>query len=159
MIYQFKKLTGDEQQQLLKAPILLSVLASCSENEINKVQKAAAIKLAHIKTFTAMEELIPYYLEVEKIFKDQFDVIAEKYYPFNQEKRAELKREIKKTQDILEKLEPGFSGPLSKSLERYASHVKRATHSVFQDIIFPIIYFRMNDDKNILKKNFLAAKK
>ena len=70
MIKQFEKLTTEERELLYKAPVLVSVLASCSFNEVNKSQKADAIKLAHLKTFTANPLLLPYYAEVEKTFKD-----------------------------------------------------------------------------------------
>ena len=49
MIKQFEKLTTEERDLLYKAPVLVSVLASCSFNEVNKSQKADAIKLAHLK--------------------------------------------------------------------------------------------------------------
>jgi len=70
MIPQFEKLTPREQELLVKAPVLLSVLASCSEHGINQKQKADAIKLAHIKTFTALPELQSYFREAEKILKN-----------------------------------------------------------------------------------------
>ena len=54
MIKQFEKLTTEERSLLYKAPVLVSVLVSCSFNEVNKYQEADAIKLAHLKTFTAI---------------------------------------------------------------------------------------------------------
>ncbi len=50
----FEKLTEGEKQLLYKAPILLSVLTSCSPKEVHQGQKADAIKLSHLRTFTAM---------------------------------------------------------------------------------------------------------
>ena len=139
MIAQFEKLTIQEQELLLKAPVLLSVLASCSNHGINKTQKADAIKLAHIKTFTAVALLQPYYREVEKTFRENFEAVAAAYYPFDEKKRDDLKKEVSKVQEIIEKLDLTYGGALSKSLERYATHVKRATHTIFQDFMFPII--------------------
>ena len=49
----FEILRIEEWELLYRAPVLVSVLASCSFNEVNKVQKADAIKLSHLKTFTA----------------------------------------------------------------------------------------------------------
>src|SRR4249919_321887 len=95
MIPQFEKLNFREQELLIRAPVLLSVLASCSEHGINQKQKADAIKLAHIKTFTALPELKPYYEAVEKNFKEHFEEAAERYYPFDEEHRHLLKMEIK----------------------------------------------------------------
>lgn len=138
MIKQFEKLTSEESSLLLKAPVLVSVLASCSTNEVNKTQKADAIKLAHIKTFTSAILLIPYYMEVERNFKEQFDATAREYFPFDEEKRNALKQEISKINSVIKKLDREYARELHKSLESYARHVERAGHSVFQDFIFPI---------------------
>ena len=138
MIPHFEKLNIREQELLIKAPVLLSVLASCSEHGINQKQKADAIKLAHIKTFTAIPELQPYFKEAEKNFKEHFEEAAERYFPFDEEHRLMLKNEIKKIREIIYRLDPVYATSLSKSLERYVIHVKRATYSIFRDFIFPL---------------------
>ena len=148
MIPQFEELNGKEQDLLIRAPVLLSVLASCSENAINKNQKADAIKLAHIKTFTAVPELQPYFKEVEKNFKEHFEQIAEQYYPFDNVHRNLLKLEIQNIQEIIAKLNPSYGKALSKSLERYTIHVKRATYSIFQDFIFPLAMLDLKDNQS-----------
>jgi hypothetical protein len=148
MIPQFEELNGKEQDLLIRAPVLLSVLASCSENAINKNQKADAIKLAHIKTFTAVPELQPYFKEVEKNFKEHFEQIGEQYYPFDNVHRNLLKLEIQNIQKIIAKLNPSYGKPLSKSLERYTIHVKRATYSIFQDFIFPLAMLDLKDNQS-----------
>lgn len=146
MIPQFEKLTRREQELLIKAPVLLSVLASCSERGINQKQKADAIKLAHIKTFTAVPELQPYFKEVESNFKEYFEEAAGQYYPFDEHQRHLLKMEIRKIQEIITRLNPRFASALNKSLERYVIHVKRATYSIFRDFIFPLAMPDVNDD-------------
>ncbi len=138
MIPQFEKLSFREQELLIKAPVLLSVLASCSEHGINQKQKADAIKLAHIKTFTSLPELQPYFKDAEKNFKEHFEEAAERYFPFDEEHRLMLKNEIKKIREIISRLDPIYATSLSKSLERYVIHVKRATYSIFRDFIFPL---------------------
>lgn len=138
MIPQLKKLDPREQELLIRAPVLFSVLASCSEHGINQKQKADAIKLAHIKTFTAVPELQSYFREAEKNFKENFEEAAEKYYPFDEEHRLLLKNEIRKIRGIISRLDPDYAAALNKSLERYVIHVKRATYSIFRDFIFPL---------------------
>ncbi|MEO5999566.1 MAG: hypothetical protein ABIN89_22415 [Chitinophagaceae bacterium] len=138
MIKQFEKLTMEEQELLFKAPVLVSVLASSSFKTVNKIQKADAIKLAHLKTFTAIPLLIPYYTEVEKDFKEQFEEVQKQYFPFDEVKRNALKKEMDRVNLVIEKLEKEYAMALYKSLEKYARHVKRATHTVFVDFIFPV---------------------
>jgi hypothetical protein len=140
MISQFEKLSKEDRTLLFKAPVLVSVLASSSFNEIeiNKSQKADALKLAHLKTFTAMPLLLPYYAEVEKDFKEEFEAAINKYFPFDEAKRIELKKEMAKTNLVIKKLGKEYAEALVKSFERYTKHVKKAAHSVFQDFIFPM---------------------
>lgn len=138
MIKQLEILTTVERELLYKAPVLVSILASCSFKEINKVQKADAIKLSHLKTFTADPLLLSYYAEVEKNFESQFEIAAKEYYPFDKTKRDALKIEIDRVNHILAKLEKTYGEALYKSLEKYGKHVKKATHTVFQDFIFPV---------------------
>lgn len=138
MIKQFEKLPKEDRELLYNAPVLVSVLASASLNEVNKYQKADAIKLAHLKTFTAETLLQPYYGEVEKVFKQQFETALKKYFPFDDVKRNDLKVEIEKLNHVIEKLDKKYALALHNSLDRYAKHVKKAAHSVFQDFIFPM---------------------
>lgn len=138
MIKQFKTLTPEEREILFKAPALVSVLASCSLNKVNEVQKADAIKLAHLKTFTANPILHEYYEEVDKTFETQFDLIVKAYSPFDENKRSDLKYEIERVNLIIAKLENFYGETLHKSLEGYANHVRKAAHSIFQDFIFPL---------------------
>src|ERR1051325_3905957 len=130
MIKQFENLTDQEQELLLKAPALVSVLASCSFNEINATRKAAAIKLAHLRTYKAFHVLLPYFAEVEKRFKEQFEEAAQKYFPFDANKRDSLKRELEQVNRVIGKLDEDYARTLHKSLDKYARHVKQADHSV-----------------------------
>lgn len=137
MLKQFENLTAEEQELLFTAPVLVSVMSSCSYNNVNQLKKEDAIKLSHIKTFTADPMLISYYIEAEKNFKEKFEATVSKYYPFDHEKRDELLHEINKVSAIIGKLDTKFANTLRRSLDLYAKHVRNA-HSVIRDFMFPI---------------------
>lgn len=134
----FDDLPAEEQRLLLKAPVLVSVLASTKSNSINKAQKADAIKLAHFKTFTANPLLLSYYNKVDESFKDDFEASVKQYFPFDESKTLELKNELNVIHGIIKKLDHTYGSILIRSLEKYALHVKKAGHSVIEDFIFPI---------------------
>ncbi|HWJ90500.1 MAG TPA: hypothetical protein VNR87_05275 [Flavisolibacter sp.] len=138
MIPQLENLAPEERQLIFKAPALISVLACCSENGINSTQKKDAIHLAHLKTFTAAPELIPYYRKVEKSFIQNFEAAEKRYQPFDREKRAELLNEIERANQTVKKLDERYANLLLKSFYKYANHVKHSTHSVFQDFLIPL---------------------
>jgi hypothetical protein len=145
MIRQFEKLTPEEYHLLLQAPVLVSVLACCSPNEVNKAQKADAIKLAHFKTFTAKPLLLPYYHEVEKQFKHHFEEAIKKFHPLDADKKHALKDQLRKVDRTIGKLDREYGDLLRRSLENYSKHVKKADHSVFMDFIFPLPIHGLND--------------
>ena len=145
MIKQLETLTMEEREILFSAPVFISVLASCSFNEINKIDKARAIELSHLKTFTADPILRSYFLKVESDFKSQFEIIAKAYFPFDENRRNALKVQINKVSHILGKLAKTYSQALNKSLERYGKHVKKATHTVFHNFIFPVPIPQLTD--------------
>lgn len=138
MVTQLKHLTADERDLMYRAPVLVSVLASCSYHEVNETRKRDALRLAHLKTFTADPLLIPYYREVEKGFAEQFDATVRNYYPFDDTKRAELQQEINRVSEVIAKLDGWYGRLLQNSLQRYVNHVKRSSHSVFEDFLLPI---------------------
>jgi len=138
MIKKFKKLTADEIEVLIKAPVLVSVLAASKDKKISEDEKAEATKLAHLKTFTADPLLLPYYNEVEKNFTKYFVEIVRKYTPFNDEQTAELKQEIDVANSIIGKLDKADAATLYHSLAAYTEHVRKAEHNVFVDFLFPL---------------------
>ena len=138
MIKQFEKLTKQEIELLSKAPVFVSVLAASSDREISNNEKADAIKLAHLKTFTAYPLLIPYYKEVEKNFKSYFEAIVKIYAPFDDAKREELKQEIYSVNALIGKLDKEFASALHTSLSEYAEHVRKADNNAFVNFVFPL---------------------
>ena len=138
MIRQFENLLDDEKELLFKAPALISVYESSALNEINSTRKADAIKLAHLRTFAATPLLIPFYIEVEKDFKMHFEEIAKKYAPLNEEKRAELKKEIESIEPVLNKLDREYSQTLRSSFNKFARHVKHADQCILEYFVFPL---------------------
>ena len=138
MIRQFENLLPAEAHVLLKAPALISVYAACSAKGINPAQKADAVKLAHLKTFTAHPALIPFYREVDHHFKEEFEEAVKEYMPFDNEKMERLKEKIERIKFIVKKLDPEFAKVLLRSFEKYERHVRRSAHSVVEDFIFPI---------------------
>ncbi len=145
MIKQFEKLSNEEKELMLQAPILVSVLASSSNHEISKSEKADAIKMAHMKTFTADPLLLEYYKEVEKDFNSYFDSVEKKYTPFNDTNKEALKEQIDLVNKVISKLDEEYAKTLHRSLSGYAEHVKKAGRGLLENFIFPVPVSGLND--------------
>ena len=146
MIPQFEKLTEEEIEFLLKAPVLVSVLAASINHKISKIVKADAIKLAHLKTFTTVPLLRPYYKEVEKNFNKYFEIIEKNYAPFDEEKIDALKKELHNLYAVISKLDKEYAETLRWSLAKYTDHVKKSEHVFVENFIFPFLTHRFTED-------------
>lgn len=143
MIKAFEKLTAAEKTFLYKAPVIFSADVLSEFKNIQKAQKTDAVKLAHVKTFTEHPLLIPYYRGVEKSFSKDLETYLGQLIPFTKAGCDSIKSDKAKVYAIIGKLDSEYGALLQKSLEGYALHVKRAAHSVFQDIIFPVAFSKL----------------
>jgi hypothetical protein len=137
MIKEFERLTKNEQDILLKAPAIVALLVASGTGQINEWEKSDAIKLAHLKTYSANPLLIPYYKEVEQVFEKNFEGMAKKFAPFDEPKRAMMQKEIDEVNDVIAKLDNAFALTLHTSLAGYAEHVKKAYKGLVVNFLFP----------------------
>ena len=138
MLKEINKLEPEDASIILQAPALLSVMAACSEKGTNIAEKVDAIRMSHLRTFTAEFQLLDYYREVEKTFVEQFEALAKKYYPMDDKNRKALERELIKLNKAISKLGARNESIMHKSLNSYVAHVKKAGRSVFFDFFFPV---------------------
>lgn len=138
MVNSFENLSPEEQELLLKAPALVSVLAASYDYEITKEEKAAAIKLSHLKTYNALPSHLFYFKKVEANFERYFRECVEKYAPFDDLKRHELKDELNQTNTILSNLESTLAKAIHESLKQYTDHIRKADRTFLEYFIFPL---------------------
>ena len=74
---QFSTLTKEEREALLKFPAYITLLAANSDGLLDKAEKKEALKLEHIKTFSADPLLKEFYQEADKVFKNNLETLAE----------------------------------------------------------------------------------
>ncbi len=129
---ELKKLSAYEKELLLKAPVLLSILASSTDHKVDRKEKKEAIELSHLRTFTSPPMLQDFYKEVELGFKTNLEELLLKYEPFDEAKQGLIKLEIKNIYTILQKLDHDFANDLKMSLESYGKHVANV-HVKFTD--------------------------
>jgi len=120
MVHKFKKLTPEELDLLLNATIFVSLLAASSDSEIFEEEKADAIKLAHLRTFTSDPALHEYYKEVEKTFAEKIEDFDKKL-PKGSEERGIILRE-----------------KLNHSLNSYARHVSVSHRNAVEFFFIPM---------------------
>jgi len=145
MITQFEKLSPREKELLLNAPVLVSIMAASFNNHINKRSAADAVKLAHLRTFTAVPVLQPYYKEVDKHFQENFELAIDRFVHDDVVNMAAVRLEMENVKEVIEKLDADFAGTLRLSLAKYAKHVKRAEHAVLESFLIPFEIHGLTD--------------
>jgi hypothetical protein len=134
----FKDLSYTDQAQLLKFPAYISLLASTSENGINKKEKKAVIKLTHIRTFTSDPLLSDFYREAENSFENIITELNESLPHEKNTRRESIVKELSKMDLILGKLGDHYAHVFRQSMNAYKQHVSRAHHNVLEFFLFPM---------------------
>ena len=134
----FQDLSEQDQAQLLKFPAYISLLASTSENGLDKKEKKAVVKLTHIRTFTTDPLLSDFYRDAELSFAETLTALNKELPQEKVARRQTIIKELNKMDPILNKLGPHYGLVFRRSMEAYKQHVSRAHHNVLEFFIFPI---------------------
>lgn len=134
----YNELKEKEKAQLLKFPAYISLLASTVEEEMDKDEKAVAVKLTHVKTFSSHPLLADYYKDAEKVFEQTITALNQSL-PHNRVARMDaIHEELSKLEDVLKKLDPYYRALLLRSMQSYKHYVSRAHRNVLEYFLFPM---------------------
>jgi hypothetical protein len=143
----FNYLTDKENDDFLKFPAYISLLAASCDDKLDKAEKKAAIKLSHTATFACNPMLLDFYREADKVFIKNIEQL-DKNLPQEKSKReAAIKLELVKLEKILEKIGEEYSTVMHHSMKIFKEHVSKAHHNVLTDFIFPITMLGFTDYK------------
>lgn len=134
-----ENLRDHERKLILEAPAVVSALSALSvDGTIDAKEKAEAIKLSHLRTFTSPEILTEYYKEVEINFESNLNFIINNLPADTESKKEYLRSELRKLTPILGKMEKEFALTLIDSLKSFARHVFKANSHFLEYFILPI---------------------
>ena len=127
-----------EQEELLKLPAYMSLLAANHNGGIDKTELKAAIKLSHIKTYACNPVLAAFYDRSDKVFEKN---IAELDNALPKERTAReqaIRKEVAKLQLIVAKLGPEYVAAMQQGMRTFVRYVAKAHESVFEYFLFPM---------------------
>lgn len=141
----FRGISDDEFSHLIDIPVWLSLYAAYSQDGVvSEYEKAEAIKLAHLRTFTSPKSIRKFYEKVDEHFEDRFNVLNHRLPDDEADKKVYLEAQIKQGHALLHKLDPEITETLEGSLESFYEHVFRADQSFFQYFALPVISNRLD---------------
>lgn len=142
----FQRLSEDEFNQLLDAPVWLALLAAYTgDGKVSRDERADAVKLAHLRTFTSPKNLQEYYAKVDERFEKRFDTFDRRLPESEKDRDLFLEAQVKGCHKLLEeKVDKDLGAEIEDSWESFYNHVFRADSSFFQYFALPIISNRLD---------------
>ena len=133
----FEKLSVQENEDLLKFPAYISILAADSDEKLNDNEKKSASRLSYTNTFSCDPLLAEYYEETNKIF--DFTIIQlDKNLPKEKElRKATIEKELLKLETIIMKLGKKYASIMHKSMKSFEVHVFETRQKVLDPVFFP----------------------
>ena len=134
----FNSLSVQDNEELLKFPAYISMLAANNNVKMDEVEKKAAFKIAHIKTFSCDQSLTKFYKEASRAFEKNVEQLV-KVLPKEIDKRESvIRRKLLNLEKIISKLGKEQALIFHHSMKSFTEHVSKAHHSVIEDFILPI---------------------
>jgi hypothetical protein len=137
-LHVFEDLSQQEKKQLIGFPVYISLLAASKDCNLDRREKIIAIKLTHIKTFSCDPVLADYYSAVDQDFEKDVAEISERLPKENQARELIIRRELRKLDGILAKLDKDYAAIMYHSLRSYKDHVSRAHRNILEYFLFPL---------------------
>lgn len=133
MIHDLDLLTEEEREFILQVPVLITFLIAGSDNNIDDKEREWAQKLVEFRSSRNESKMVPYYLEVENKWDDNFTKYAGMLMDYdNVDLRNHfISNELKKLNGILTKLPSETADMLYKSFRSFAEQVARASGGIF----------------------------
>lgn len=138
MTTEFDHLSEEERKLLFKAPAMVAVFAALyDDGVVEPKEKADAIRLAHLRTFTSAEVLHSYYEKVDSDFEQNFDAVLDNLPEGKEERDEYLEKQLKVIGKILTKVEIEFADGLARSLKSFSRHVFKANSHFLEYFLLP----------------------
>ncbi len=130
MIEEFKNLSEEEIETMLKVPVLVSILIAGADGTIDKSEIKQAVSLSKIKQTKAREDLIEFYKEAGRDFEDKMKIMITQLPAESSERNPVIIKELEKVNEIFPKLDPKFSEEFYFSIKDMAKKIAEASGGV-----------------------------
>ena len=130
MIQEFKELTEEEVDLMLRVPALICTLVAGADSNIDNSEIREAVAISKLKQTRARKALIEYYREVGKNFKTQFMECNDNYPKKADERNLLITEELEKVNPILKKLNRSFAIKFYNSIKDLAQKIAEASGGV-----------------------------
>lgn len=141
----FASLSNEDRARLLSFPACISLLAANNDDQLDEEEKQAAIRFAHVKTYSSDPALKDFYREADAVFEKNITAL-DLHLPKETDARAmALKKELQQLNTIVDKLGKEDAEALRASMKSFKDHVSKAHRNVLEYFIFPMTTDEMGE--------------
>lgn len=127
MIEEFKNLTQEEVEVMIKTPVLVSILIAGADDDIDRNEINKAVSLSKSKQTGARPDLIEYYRVTGKDFETRLNAAINSYPSDAAERNPLIIAELEKLNHILPKLDPNFAAEFYFSIRDAAKKIAESS--------------------------------
>ncbi|MGF7082190.1 hypothetical protein [Mucilaginibacter sp. UYCu711] len=134
----FAKLSDTEQQEFLKFPVYISLLAANEYGPTDDVDIKAAVEFDHMKTYTCVPLLSGFYAKADELFKNNF-IKLDAELPKGKAARTEaIKTKLAELEILLLKFDKDYAAAMHQSMKSFKEHVSSAHWDILDSFLFPV---------------------
>jgi hypothetical protein len=134
----FENLSKTEQQEFLKFPVYISLLAANIDGETDEKEKQTAMAFDHMKTYTCNPMLAGFYDEADKGFAKSMIELDNELPKGKEQRDTAIKTELAKLEKLLLKFDKTYAATMHQSMKSFKEHVSRAHWNFLEGFIFPV---------------------
>ena len=130
MIEQFRHLSSDEVELMIKVPVLVCILIAGADDDIDNSEIRQAVNISKLKQFKAREDLISYYQEAGRDFEDKLKILIQQLPANSMFRNPKIIEELERLNIILPKLDKKFAIEFYESIKGIAKKIAEASGGV-----------------------------
>jgi hypothetical protein len=134
----FEQLSKADQDEFLKFPAYISLLAANEYGAIDDIDRKTAIEFDHTKTYTCNPILSGFYEKADHVFKTNFMRLDNELPKGKIARGATIKAELAKLELILLKFDRDYAAAMHQSMKSFKDHISTAHWNVLDSFLFPI---------------------
>jgi len=134
----FEDLSEAEQQEFLKFPVYISLLAANGDGDTDEKEMQTAIAFEHMKTYTCNAMLAGFYDKADKSFSKSIMDLDNELPKGKEQRDTAIKAELIKLEKLLLKFDKTYTATMHQSMKSFKEHVSAAHFNLLEDFIFPV---------------------
>jgi hypothetical protein len=130
MIPEFNNLSDHEVELMHRAPMLVCILIAGADGRIDQSEISKAISLATKRYVPGKSRLVEFYYEVGTDFEDKLKIVIQGFPVKEKERAPRVIAELSQINEILLKIDKGFSIEFYGSLREIAVEIANSSGGV-----------------------------